>query len=350
MMNFSKALISEETNQRLNNHGLILTIKKDKSDIDTQEYMEEVGEYHTFFGVPAKLFPPENKESINDYMDAVLEDFYGDVIDRMTQGAIWFPIYDLGMTEHKYTIKESKNTNWLTLCGVVITDAAVIFDEFDIEKLNSEVEAIVINRMDRHLAILAADNNDEVYEIEVKTDSDDSNAIKRTRKHSHNIDDGVDKDVNVLISDVIADINKYGLNIELSVNQQVIDMDVNPCAYINKQLSVMLGFKMAFGSIYFDKESKVLKTSINRSTLPLMSTIVSATGENIYKGVYEHIVNLEKIEETNADAKLKVLEEVTSVGFNYRYGNEFLLGTYLGLFDYVDGIEVKEIQVEEVPF
>ena len=354
MMNLSKALITEETNQRLNEHGLTLSVKKAKSDINTEGYIEEVGQYHTFFGLPAKLYPAADNETIKDYMESVLEDFYDDVVEHMSRGAIWYPIYDLGLTEHNYTIKESKATNWLTLCGLVIADAAEIFDEFNIQedatKLDDKTEDIVVDRIERHLAVLAADHNDEVYEIEVRTNSDDSNGVKRIKKHAHNTGDGIDKDVNVLISRVTADINKYGVKIELEIDQQIIDMNVSPAAYINKRLSVLLGFKMAFGSIDFDKERKVLKTYIRRSTLPPLSMIKSATGENIYNGIYEHIVNLKNIDEADAEAKLSVLSQVTSTGFNFEYSHENLLGTYLGLFDYVDGIDIKEIEVEAMPF
>ena len=41
MMNLSKALITEETNQRLNEHGLTLSVKKTKSDINTEGILKK---------------------------------------------------------------------------------------------------------------------------------------------------------------------------------------------------------------------------------------------------------------------------------------------------------------------
>ena len=197
---------------------------------------------------------------------------------------------------------------------------------------------------------MSAAQNGDVYDIKVTTDGNEHHKISRRNSCCHDVDAGIDTDINILISGIVAQVNHSGLDIEFSVDQQIIDMGIDPAAYINKKLKLMLGFTMVFGSFKFDDQSNTLKTTIMRDTLPLLYTVSTATGESLYEGIYKHVANLQNIEETDVESKLKILSTVTSMDFNYDYSHTSLLGTLLGIFDYVRGVEIKEMAVMPVPF
>lgn len=350
MNSLYRKMLKQSTVSRLIAHGLTFSMQETKSDIDSVEYEEEVGKIHTFLGMPTNWEHYKGENGINEYLDNVLDDFYTDTTHGMRLGAVWYPVYDIGLSGHEYTTKQSSKTGWLTLCGVILSDAEALYQEHGVDEMDDKTEALIIEKYEQHLKRLSAQDNNEVYCIEVATDANGVNPTSFKRDYCDNTDDNIDSAANDLIDKTIKHLFCGRSEVTLTLSAEVLALGGGVTDYITKKISTLLGFKLAIGVIKLDEETGTISTYLNLSAIPRVSDIISMTGENLFAGVYREVVKIKEIDVDDIQKQLYLMQVITSADFNDGRSPDYTKGIIMAIFNYVEGVDVSMQLDAETPF
>lgn len=261
MQMLEKNLISANTQTRLLTHGLTLTAKPyDIVDMSHDNCVIALGGVNNdFTGNEQDI---SDKDGVSSFATELLHTHHGAFFDSMEIGAISYPVYDIGENDFNFTTHTNihGNTGWVNFSGIIFADLGVIFKEMGIVDLEHEHEAIIRAGFERKLQELSASYNNDVFTIEVKTLGD--TPISVTHNGCYNIGDEIDIQVNAMIDEIVAEIDKTGNDIMLQVSPSLIGIGIKPAQYVAKQIYHKFGMRVALGSSTYHEKHNWLNIRI----------------------------------------------------------------------------------------
>lgn len=265
--------VSKKTEMRLAQHGLVLqSVCTPCKDVHEQIEIKDDG-FYVILGSNVDIESVSqdgllNGRDIESFMSEVLSDQCGQLLSTMYDGAFWSPIYDIGDSDYNLTTTDKGDCGWHNLCGAVFTDVRSLCEKAGTSSMTPAMDSETFKVFERKLRENSAYYNDDIFTLEVMTASDSKITAAAKKDLVLNIDNDIDKEVNVLIDKTLAITKNNEQVVELIISPKISSNVKSVPVYLLKKIKAHFGFNMVLGEAVFDAKTGTLIVHFTPDYIP----------------------------------------------------------------------------------